>query len=408
MNARVLLLAMAGLAAECGEHRRIDPPAQGESGMPFLTAGGDGRVYLAWTETSPEKEHALRFSRWTGSGWTAAETIARGRQWFVNWADFGSLAVGRDGSMLAHWLTRAEAGGSYGYGIRVARREADRPVWRETHGMSLEEKVDYAGFLTFAPGGGGAVYLSPPAEGGAAVHGASHDEHGHRKTVRFIEFGAGGAVASDIEIDRDACSCCQTAVGRTRSGWIAAYRDHRAGEIRDISVVRFREGKWTEPQTLHADGWKINGCPTDGPSLVASGERVAVAWLTRAGDVPKVQLALSTDEGKVFGRPVRLDSGNPLGRPTITAFDAKSYLVTWLEKAASNDVAWIRMRRVSVDGVAGEAVTVGQAPLGRASGFPKAVVAGEQIVLAWRDGGVRAMLIPKSEFMKARTGKDNE
>lgn len=394
---KLCLLLLACLIQAEAQFKRIDPPAAADSGMPLLVVGPDNAVYLAWTETSPSKDHALRFARWNGSGWTSPETIAEGKNWFVNWADFGSLTVLDDRTMLAHWLPRAEGGGKFGYGIRIARRDPDRPVWRQVHGMSLDEKVDYAGFLTFAPGTRAATYLAPPAVKEPTAHESHGDEHAHRKTARFIEFLPDGSVATDREIDADVCSCCQTALGKTRSGWIAAYRDHLPGEIRDISIVRFADGVWTQPRTLHPDGWKINGCPTDGPSLFARDSDVAIAWLTRAGDTPKIQLALSSDEGRTFRQPLRIDSGNPLGRPAITAFDQTSYLVTWLERKSDGQPE-IRIRRVSRDGVASTPLIVAQAPLGRASGFPKVVVSGDNVFLAWRDERVRAMLLTKSQL----------
>lgn len=401
---KVFILGLACMLQAHGQFRQIDPPASADSGMPLLTQGPDGSVYLAWTETSPQKDHALRFAKWNGSAWPPPETIAQGRNWFVNWADFGSLTALADGSMLAHWLPRAEGGGKFGYGIQIARRDPDRPVWRQVYGMSLDEKVDYAGFLTFAPGTRAAAYLAPPAqrERMAVSHENHDDEHGHRKTARFIEFRSDGSVLMDREIDADVCSCCQTALGKTRTGWIAAYRDHLPGEIRDISIVRFADGAWTQPRTLHPDGWKINGCPTDGPSLLANDANVAIAWLTRAGDVPKIQLALSNDEGRTFRPPVRIDAGAPLGRPNIAAFDTTSYLIAWLEKTASGNPE-IRVRRVSRDGAVSPAMTVAQAPLGRASGFPKVVVAGDQVILAWRDERVRAVLLTKSQFIQSTT-----
>jgi hypothetical protein len=402
---KILLLLFGCLLPAIGQFKRIDPPALPDSGMPLLTSGPDGSIYLAWTETTPLKVHALRFSKWTGKSWTPPETITQGKNWFVNWADFGSITVLPDRSMLAHWLPRAEGGGKFGYGIRIAQRDPGRPVWKQIHGMSLDEKVDYAGFLTFAPRTRAATYLAPPAEKNQVAV-AHDDEHGHRKTARFIEFRADGTVEADKELDADVCSCCQTALGKTRNGWIAAYRDHLPGEIRDISIVRFADGVWTRPRTLNADGWKINGCPTDGPALIAKDSNVAIAWLTRAGNVPKVQLVLSSDEGRTFGRPIRIDSGNPLGRPSITAFDESSYLVTWLEKTASGH-SEIRIRRITFDGTASEAHTVSPAPLGRASGFPKAIVTAEQIILAWRDERLRAVLLSKSQVIQS-TMKDKK
>ncbi len=387
----VLFLA----AALHAEVRLIEPPALDQSGMPFLTNGPDGSVYLSWTDPLPDKQHALRFSRWTGTRWTAPETAASGPNWFVNWGDFPSLAVLPDGAMLAHWLTRNQTGGKYGYGIRVARRHPQSRQWRQVHGMSLDEQEDYAGFLTFVPNAAAAIYLAPPVAGHGAAHG---HEQGHRKTVRFISFTPTGAVASDKELDADACSCCQTAVGKTRSGLIAAYRDHLAGEIRDISVVRYTDGAWTQPKTLHPDGWNINGCPTDGPAISSNNDRVAITWLTRAAATPKIQIALSSDEGRTFRTPLRIDSGNPAGRPSLTSFD-NGYLAVWLEKTSESS-AEIRIRRITFEGRLLPPVTIATATAGRATGFPKIAVSGNQILLAWRDQRVRAALLTKQQLVQ--------
>lgn len=402
----VYLLFAASL---CGQMRRIDPPAGEGSGMPHLAQDAAGAVYLSWTEpvgpandaaassTAPAaRTHALRFAKWSGSAWSAPETIAQGANWFVNWADFPALSVLPDGSMLAHWLARAESGGKFGYGIKIARRDPRTARWTQIHGMSLDEKEDYAGFLSFEPGGETAVFLSPPAAGGG--HGPH--EHGagaeHRKTVRFVRF-QGGRIAAEGELDSDACTCCPTSVGRTRNGLIAAYRDHSPGEIRDIAVVRYRDGLWSKPVALHADGWKINGCPTDGPSIAAADQRVAIAWLTRASGEAKVQVALSSDEGKTFGKPLRLDAGNPLGRPGIAQWDANGYVAVWLEKTTGAE-AELRLRRIGAGGTLHPVLTLATVAASRTTGFPKLAVAGNQLFLAWRDQHVRAAVLTKQEI----------
>ena len=399
----VMFLAGAGVPE--------DPPSGEGSGMPFLTKGPDNRVYLSWTDDLGENGHALRYSRWMGEGWSAPETIAEGEHWFVNWADFPSLAVSRDGSMYAHWLARAEHGGKYGYGIHVARRDAQGKQWKEIHGMSIDETEDYAGFLHFvnSPSGTGAVYLSPPLEKTTQTHGASQPSAGettghqheveHRKTLRFVQFGRGGDVVSDQLLDADVCSCCQTTAGATSRGLLVAYRDHRPNEIRDISVARLENGRWSEPSLLHPDGWQINACPTDGPSLAVSGKDVAIAWYTRAQNQPRVQVALSSDSGVHFGPTVRLDNGNPLGRPTITRLDATNFLATWLERAEAGG-AEVRMRCVGLDGKLSESVTVARLAAARSSGFPKVEVSGDQIIVAWRDGRVKAAILDRKTFAK--------
>lgn len=358
--------------------------------MPYLGTSADGSVYLSYIDFLGTEGHALRFTKWTGSTWGPTETIAQGKNWFVNWGDFPSIAPQPDGSMLAHWLTRFAPGATYGYGIRVAKRDPRLGEWKEVYGMSLDEPKDYAGFLTFLPNASGAIYLAPPKPADAG--------EGHRKTVRYVSFSREGTPLGDVEIDSDACSCCQTAIAATPGGLIAAYRDHLPGEIRDISIVRFADGAWTEPKTLHPDGWKINGCPTDGPSISALEKNVGIAWLTRAGDLPKVQVALSRDGGAKFSSPLRIDDGNPLGRAALTVLDTKSYLAVWIEKTSVEGKSEIRLRRIDLDGAISKSIVVTSVSTGRNTGFPKVAVSGDQIIVAWRDGSVRTSLLATKQI----------
>lgn len=391
MKYPLILLALAAGA----QPRLADPPALANSGMPYLASAPNGAVYLSWTDYLSETEHSLRFAKWNGSKWGPAETIAQGSRWFVNFVDFPSLSVGPDGSMLAHWLAKSPGAGRFGYGIRVARRDPATAEWSEIHGISLDEKDDYAGFLSFAPGGRGAIYLAPPAQ--SANTARDNRDDGHRKTVRYLSLHPNGTVESDRLLDADACSCCQTAIGRTPKGLVAAYRDHLPGEVRDISVIRFLDSAWTKPKTLHADGWIINGCPTEGPDIATIKSEVAITWLTRAAGIPKVQLALSADEGITFRAPLRIDGGSPLGHPAITAFDSTGYIVLWLEKTSETN-AEIRLRRVSSKGRLHKPVVVAAVPAGRAAGIPKVAVSGDNIIVTWRDGRVRAAILTRQDL----------
>ncbi len=386
----------------------VTTPALPESGMPFLTTSPQGTIYMSWID--PAKEgHALRFSRWNGKIWEKPETIATGRGWFVNWADAPSISALDDGSFLAHWLSKSDEKNKYGYGIRVSRRNPDTHQWQEIHGMSLDEKEDYAGFLNFVPNQPSAIYLSPPVnpESSHASHGAAADAHHthdhshihHRKTVRFISFKKDGSFSVDDEIDASACSCCPTSIARTEKGLIAAYRDRLPGEIRDISVIRLVNGKWTAPVSVHQDNWEINGCPTEGPSIATSQANVGIAWLTRADSKPRVQVAFSTNNGESFGSPVRIDEGNPLGRPSLISIDARTYLSLWLEKTDDPDSVLIRLRRIDVTGKTYPAITIAKAPAGRAVGIPRLATDKKQLVVAWRNGRIQTAVLPVSQIL---------
>jgi hypothetical protein len=388
----LLLLASTALA----QWKDVPPAAKPGSGMPNFARSADGHIFLSWIDPSNEKSHALRFSRWTGASWSAPETISEGSGWFVNWADFPAMSIALDGSMLAHWLVRAEAGGKYGYGIRVARREAGtQGTWKQIAAFNENDTADYAGFLSFA--GLGASYLSPPVSSNS--HSAQHQhgsEEGHLKTLRFAEFNSAGKLINDRQIDGDVCSCCQTSSAETPSGILVAYRDHQPGEIRDISIVRIKDGQASAPQVLHRDGWQINGCPTEGPSVAAFGNNVGIAWLTRAGGVSRLKLSLSQDGGRRFRPPLSVDDGTPLGRPHLIPISGTEFLLAWLER--EGDSASIRLRRVSADGQRGSSITVARVPASRTTGLPRVALHGAQVLVAWREEAVRAGWLPLSSL----------
>lgn len=352
---------------------------------------------MSWIDPV-ENGHALRFSSWNGKSWAPPETISSGKNWFVNWADTPSISALGDGSFLAHWLSRGEGSGKYGYGIRVARRDPSSKQWKEIHGMSLDQKEDYAGFLRFVPNQSSAIYLSPPiqkASSGAHSHHEDHS-HGHRKTVRFVSFRKDGSFQLDDEVDADACSCCPTSIARTEKGLIAAYRDHLPGEIRDISIIRFVSGKWTAPVPVHRDGWEIKGCPTEGPSIATQGSHAGIAWLTRAHEKPRIQFALSSNNGESFSAPVRIDDGDPLGRPSLISLASGTYAALWLEKTKDAESVLIRLRKIDKTGKTHPAITIAKAPAGRAAGIPRLATNKDQLVVAWRNGRIQTAVLPLS------------
>src|SRR5439155_963754 len=114
----------------------------------------------------------------------------------------------------------------------------------------------------------------------------------------------------------------------TERGVLVAYRDRGAEEVRDIFVTRREGGRWSPPRAVHADHWRIAGCPVNGPALDARGSHVAIAWYTAAADTPRVYVAFSEDAGAHFGTPARIDDGNPLGRVHLALLADGSALAT--------------------------------------------------------------------------------
>ncbi|HLF15024.1 MAG TPA: hypothetical protein VI932_09075, partial [Bacteroidota bacterium] len=124
---RAWSIVTAGLMVCCllcvparGQLRPFRSPAGEGSGQPSLAVAPDGRVFLSWIEPAGDKGHALKFSVLGETSWSAPRTVSEGTGWFINWADFPSLAVLPDGSLAAHWLARSGPD-TYAYDVRIAR-----------------------------------------------------------------------------------------------------------------------------------------------------------------------------------------------------------------------------------------------------------------------------------------------
>ena len=148
------------------------------------------------------------------------------------------------------------------------------------------------------------------------------------------------------------------------------------------------------------DGWEINACPVNGPSVDANGQRVALAWYTGAKNVPHVKVAFSSDAGATFSAPITVDEGKPAGRVAAVLLADGSALVSWIERTGG-DTASVRVRRVTEKGAA-PATTVAASTAARASGFPRMVRSSESVWFSWtvpgRPSSVRVARANPADF----------
>lgn len=356
---------------------------------PNLTVAG-GDLLLTWLEPLDPKDkskgHRLRFARLAAGQWSAPVTVAQGADFFANWADFPGVIAGPDGSLVAHWLGRTGAE-AHAYSVFLARSTDGGKTWSRA-GMLHEAGPGEHGFVSWLPEGKGvrAFWLD-----GREM---SHEGEGQMslRTAIVGEKAGPGEIA-----DADVCTCCQTDAVLADGAPVIAYRDHAKGEIRDISVVRKTEKGWSDPVRVHADNWKIPGCPVNGPAIAASGRNVAVAWFTGAPPSPRVQLAFSKDGGASFGPAVPVDTGKPLGRVDLVLDANGDALVSWLALQGKSGAA-VRLRRLAPGGKAGAPVPIAGTSSARSSGFPRMALLGSELYVAWVEDGepsrVRVAALP--------------
>jgi len=187
--------------------------------------------------------------------------------------------------------------------------------------------------------------------------GADHMSHGgatmasSRQDVHWVTVRDG--VASDDRLVAAAvCFCCKTALAGTGTQVAAAWRDIYGDNQRDISFAQL--GSSGEPRRVRVadDGWKLNGCPEDGPALAAlpSGA-MHIVWPTKVSDNPTTKgiFYASTTDGSSFSPRFRLDDGHgSASHPTIaasasgrvaavwTAGDAEQHTIEFRQKASAD------------------------------------------------------------------------
>lgn len=360
----------------------LDPPAAVGALAPNLTAGTDA-VWMTWLEPRADGRHAVCAARWHGDGWGDAHTVTEGADLFVNWADFPTIAIGADGELLAHWLQRSGPS-TYAYDVRLARSRDAGETWTALGSPHHDGTETEHGFVSIVPDGSAfEVFWLDGREMGDGVA---------RMTLRGARIG-GDSTGSEV-LDPDVCTCCQTGAARTKAGLVVVYRDHREGEVRDISIVRRTPSGWSTPTSIAADGWVIAGCPVNGPAVAARDDRVVVAWYT--GAIPaRVQVAFSRDGGTTFDTPIVVDGEGPIGRVDVALVGDRA-IVGWL--GAAEGGSELRMCAVADDGKVGDPLTIASLSAARSAGFPSLVATEGGILVAWRDTArrprLRASLVP--------------
>ncbi len=352
----------------------VASPASANSSEPHFTLQGD-RVILSWVEVNGDRA-ALKFAERTAAGWTNAQTAASGTNFFVNSFDVPSVHALADGSLAAHWEERlGEDEDSDASKVMLSWSKDQGHTWSKPVTPHHDNTMTEHGFVSLfqAPGAGlGLVWIDGRA--------TNPDTESGDMALRAAIYDAAGKQLRETVVAPRVCECCSTSVTETAEGPIVAFRNRSAAEVRDIYVTRLANGAWSPPVNVHADGWKINACPINGPSVAARGRDVAVAWFMAKNDQGQAFVAFSHDAGRTFSAPVRVDDAGSLGRLGVQMLDDGSAAVIWIEKSSPR--TQMRLRVVSAAGMRSAPVTVADT---EGSRYPRMMRRGNELLFAWTD-----------------------
>ena len=357
---------------------QIESPAPQGSFAPQLARSADGSILLSWLERVAANQHRFRVARYRSGTWEPAVTLSEGAQFFANWADVPAVSEQR-GLLMAHWLEKSGQG-TYAYHVKLRTSKDGGRTWGEpfiAHTDRSATEHGFASFFTRPDGKPGLTWLD-----GRETGGGEHSGHpAGAMTLRAAAAGA-GATSDEALLDGRVCDCCPTAAISTPQAAIVAYRDRSPEEVRDISVVRFADGAWSKPVTMN-DGWKIGGCPVNGPALAALGSRVALAWFTGADNKPLVKIAHSNDSGRTWSAPIVLSTGVPLGRVAAAITSDGTTHVSWLDHNDGN--GRLAIRTIAKNGTLGAIETLTPMKTDRNSGYARMISDGNGLIVAWTE-----------------------
>lgn len=349
--------------------------------LPRLTSSDRG-VIVSWVERSGARSQ-LKFAERTSSGWSQPTTVASGDKWFLSYADPPTVLRRPDGSLLANWLLSTNPVYE-GSDLQLSYSRDNGKTWAQPvvpHHDGTQQQHAFPSFFELPGNGLGVVWLD-----GRDVQPSEANPEGGPMALRYAAYDAQWKRNAEGVVDPRACECCSTSIAMTSDGVLVAFRDRSDKEIRDIAVARLENGKWTEPIRVHDDNWEVYACPVNGPIVSANGRNAVVAWFTVKDDKGQAWAAFSSDAGRTWGQPIRLDDGMSLGRVGAELLDDGSAVASWVEYVDKR--GQFKLRRVEPSGARSEAVGVSAATATLAMDSPRMTRRGKELVLAWTERAV--------------------
>ena len=261
-------------------------------------AGARPDVVVVWTAKSPSGTRLLS-ARSTDGGTTFSRAAPLPGGEAPGNRGWESAAVDREGKVVAVWLDH-----------------------RELAAASTTMNHDHSA-------ASGTAASAPKPDG--AVRAQSSKLY----FSRLNDPASARAIASGV------CYCCKTSVTATSDGSIyAVWRHVYPGNLRDIAFTASHDGGRTfaPPARVSEDGWAIDGCPENGPTVAAgAGGTVSVVWptLVRAS-APNTEPGLrlfyaTTADGHRFTARLPIPTHGTPRHPQMSALADGSFLIVWDE-----------------------------------------------------------------------------
>lgn len=278
----------------------ISDPAH-EASCVYLTSDQKGRPVISWVEVDSVSGSQLMMADWEDPHGRFSEPSAFDLPEHVSIHEEGmpKVVIGADGiRMVIFEISKPSEHSAWGVSDILSATSSDQgETWSPLRSVVPDKpelaSISFSGVARLADGEIGMGWL-----------GTDPDPDAKGRPVYFARTSGGENFGEPVLVDPSACECCRVAVsGFGDKGIAIAYRDLLPGSVRDISLVISDDGgkSFSDPIPFTGDDWEVEGCPHNGPSLAAAGDRIRAAWFTN-GSEPGAYLAEIDASGQVIWR----------------------------------------------------------------------------------------------------------
>ena len=283
------------LLSACGEGRQEELQVQALQGVegsalnPYLTRDEKGKAVLCWTEQSASDSlYRLRYATYnerTGS-FGVPVTVEPSAGTGTSAESMNKVGFKSDGTVLAMY-TRKFTGeknpwaGAICYSLSLDHGKS----WTASRYLHSDTSHRYGrSFFDLAvlrDGELASVWLD-----------GRYGKEDTGSALFFARTRKGAGFGKDSCISRSTCECCRTDLLSSDDGSLhVAFRKilypaaALGKQVRDMVYMTSADnGKsFGKAILLHADNWKIEGCPHSGPTLAVTRDDVHALWFTGAG-----------------------------------------------------------------------------------------------------------------------------
>ena len=333
--AAALILGAAGASSGSGaDGVRLGVPGAANNNVSLAAAGSE--VVVAWGARSGAATdvYAAR-SRDGGATFGAPVRVndlpgdAR-----VSGEQAPRIALGASTDLV--WVSRQD-GASV---VRAAKARTGEQGFEPATTVHASGLTGARGWASLAVGPDKAVHVAwldgrDAQAARAGAHAAGHAGHKGMRQDLYQAVAWPDGTRSETRVATDVCFCCKTGVATAPDGTVyVAWRHIYPPNLRDMAVARSTDGgrSFGAPVRVSEDGWALDGCPDDGPSIAVDARGVVhIAWPTLVpGETSGkgIFYSYSLDGGRTFATRVRLDEATGSAHPQLAVADGR-VVVVW-------------------------------------------------------------------------------